>query len=188
MLFVFSNAVVLPKGTFRREILENSGFSAEKNPMLFGFLYEYYFLFLLVFATIIFLVFILGLKKETVRYQMNQFFFTFLVAFFAAFSAGAQQYVSYYGRFWYHFPMSVVSWNDACAYFCGRAFGRTKLIGLSPKKTLEGFLGALICNIILTYFFLDGFLKDNNFWTCAPMRLTYKPFEDYHCQETSQVF
>ena len=28
MIFVFSQVVVLPKGSFRREILENSGFSA----------------------------------------------------------------------------------------------------------------------------------------------------------------
>ena len=41
MIFVFSQIVVLSKGSFRREILENSGFSAERNPILFGFLYEY---------------------------------------------------------------------------------------------------------------------------------------------------
>ena len=40
MLFVFANMIVLPWGAFRREIMENSGFSAEKNPILFGFLYE----------------------------------------------------------------------------------------------------------------------------------------------------
>jgi hypothetical protein len=40
MLFLFTTCVFLPKGAFRREILENSGFSAEKNPFLFGVLFD----------------------------------------------------------------------------------------------------------------------------------------------------
>lgn len=68
MIFVFSQIVVLPKGSFRREILENSGLSVEKNPLLFGFLYEYQILFITFFSIVIFLTFIIGLKKETVRY------------------------------------------------------------------------------------------------------------------------
>ena len=68
MIFIFTSLIVLPKGSFRREIMENSGFSAEKNPLLFGFLYEYQILFITGFSTIIFLTFILGLKKDTVKY------------------------------------------------------------------------------------------------------------------------
>ena len=68
MIFVFSQIVVLPKGSFRREILENSGLSVEKNPLLFEFLYEYQILFITFFSIVIFLTFIIGLKKETVRY------------------------------------------------------------------------------------------------------------------------
>jgi hypothetical protein len=71
MIFVFSQVVVLPKGSFRREILENSGFSAERNPILFGFLYEYQILFVTLGSIVIFMTFIIGLKKETVRYQMT---------------------------------------------------------------------------------------------------------------------
>lgn len=150
--------MVLPKGSFRREILENSGFSAEKNPMLFGFLYEYQILFITLGSIVIFLTFIIGLKKETVRYQMTQFFYTVIISFYASYTSFCLQYVSYFGRYWYFFPMFCVGWNDASAYFIGRAFGRTKLISLSPKKTVEGFVGALLSNVIVTFMYLDYWL------------------------------
>lgn len=34
------------------------------------------------------------------------------------------------------------------AYICGKAFGRTPLIKLSPKKTVEGFVGAFFCTLL----------------------------------------
>jgi len=87
MIFVFSQVVVLPKGSFRREILENSGFSAERNPILFGFLYEYQILFVTLGSIVIFMTFIIGLKKETVRYQMICFFFSSIISFYASFTS-----------------------------------------------------------------------------------------------------
>jgi len=84
--------------------------------------------------------------------------------------------------------MFCVGWNDASAYFIGRTFGRTKLISLSPKKTLEGFMGALLSNVITTFMYLDYWLKDNNFWTCAPMQLTWHPFQDYQCREVHHIY
>lgn len=42
----------------------------------------------------------------------------------------------------------MIVYNDSAAYFCGRLLGRKiinrELIKLSPKKTWEGFIGALI--------------------------------------------
>lgn len=130
----------------------------------------------------------MSLKKETVRYQMTQFFFAALTASYASSTAFCLQYVSYYGRYWYFFPMFCVGWNDASAYFLGRTFGRTKLISLSPKKTVEGFVGALLSNVIATFLYLDYWLRDNNFWTCAPMQITWHPFQDYECQEVHYIY
>jgi phosphatidate cytidylyltransferase len=188
MLFVFSNCATLPMGAFNREIMENSGFSREKNPIIFGLLYEYYFLSVMIGSTIIFLTFILSLKKETVKYQINHFFFSFIAAFYASCTAASIGYVAYFGRYWYHFPMFCITWNDASAYFVGRSIGRTKLIGLSPKKTVEGFVGALISNFLTTLLFLDYWLQGNNFWTCQPMKITWKPFEDYQCTEVHRLY
>ena len=61
---------------------------------------------------------------------------------------------AFYGRFWYYFPQLSVCINDACAFFAGITFGKTKLISLSPNKTVEGFVGGLICNVIGTLFFV----------------------------------
>ena len=39
--------------------------------------------------------------------------------------------------------------NDSFAYFCGKLFGKHKLIEISPNKTVEGFVGASIFTLIL---------------------------------------
>ena len=36
---------------------------------------------------------------------------------------------------------------DVGAYLCGKSMGRTKLSAISPKKTVEGALGGLLCSI-----------------------------------------
>ena len=48
-----------------------------------------------------------------------------------------------YGLVWVLFPALLVVINDTMAYFCGVLFGNHKLLPrLSPKKTVEGFVGA----------------------------------------------
>ena len=91
------------------------------------------------------------------------------------------------GRWWYTFPFLTTAWNDSTAYFCGVAFGKHKLIGLSPNKTLEGFLGALVCNILTTLYVADMVLAGSHFWTCSPRRYT-TPFEDYYCETLPKVY
>lgn len=41
--------------------------------------------------------------------------------------------------------------NDIAAYVWGMLFGRTQLIKLSPKKTVEGFVGAAFTTIVFAY-------------------------------------
>ena len=55
------------------------------------------------------------------------------------------------GMIWFFLPVSLVITNDIFAYICGIAFGRTQLIKLSPKKTVEGFVGAWICTVIFGF-------------------------------------
>lgn len=41
--------------------------------------------------------------------------------------------------------------TDTFAYFCGRAFGKHKLIpDVSPKKTVEGSVGGTVCAVLVT--------------------------------------
>ena len=46
-----------------------------------------------------------------------------------------------YGRVWPLIIPMIVACNDTSAYVWGMSFGRTKLIALSPNKTMEGFVG-----------------------------------------------
>ncbi|KAI8088789.1 phosphatidate cytidylyltransferase [Halteromyces radiatus] len=53
-----------------------------------------------------------------------------------------------HGLYWFLFPCSLVICNDIAAYICGRWFGRTRLISLSPNKTLEGYIGACFITLL----------------------------------------
>jgi len=54
-----------------------------------------------------------------------------------------------HGMFWYIFSMSIITINDIAAYMFGFFFGSTPLIVLSPKKTVEGFVGGGLMTILL---------------------------------------
>lgn len=49
--------------------------------------------------------------------------------------------------------MFILIWNnDTFAYICGKSFGKTKLFEkMSPKKTVEGFVGGLVFTLIASY-------------------------------------
>lgn len=56
------------------------------------------------------------------------------------------------GMIWFFIPVSLVITNDIFAYICGITFGRTQLIKLSPKKTVEGaslYILLSLLNILL---------------------------------------
>lgn len=61
------------------------------------------------------------------------------------------------GMIWVILPLSLVILNDVFAYVFGRFFGKTPLISLSPKKTLEGFvlggISTVVLGVLLAYFF-----------------------------------
>lgn len=61
------------------------------------------------------------------------------------------------GMIWFFVPASLVICNDVFAYIWGITVGRTPLIKLSPKKTVEGFVGAFFSTVVFgilwgTYF------------------------------------
>jgi phosphatidate cytidylyltransferase len=59
--------------------------------------------------------------------------------------------------------VAVVAAADTGGYFTGRKFGKHKLApAVSPGKTLEGFTGGLLANLVLAA--LVAWLSDSNFW------------------------
>ena len=69
------------------------------------------------------------------------------------------------GMIWFFLPASLVICNDIFAYICGITFGRTQLIKLSPKKTVEGFVGAWILTIIFGIGMANVLMR-NNYFIC----------------------
>lgn len=60
---------------------------------------------------------------------------------------------SFYGVYatsqWLCFAMLVILWtNDTLAYAVGSLIGKTKITSISPKKSLEGYIGGLIFSLI----------------------------------------
>jgi phosphatidate cytidylyltransferase len=92
--------------------------------------------------------------------------------------------IAKYGRFWYFFPQQCIAFNDISAFFVGRAIGRTKLIGISPNKTLEGFIGGGICNIFTAWFFSGYMLQgvSREWWICGSFKYDLGLWENYTCK------
>ncbi|KAJ7287492.1 cytidylyltransferase family-domain-containing protein [Mycena rebaudengoi] len=63
------------------------------------------------------------------------------------------------GLIWFWVPASLVICNDVFAYIWGITFGRTPLIKLSPKKTVEGFVGAFWSTMIFGVIFGTYFMQ-----------------------------
>jgi len=56
--------------------------------------------------------------------------------------------------------------NDTLAYVFGSLFGKHKLwLKVSPKKSWEGFIGGLICTIIVSWFFIKLSYFQNSIFT-----------------------
>ncbi len=77
------------------------------------------------------------------------------------------------GMIWFFLPASLVITNDIFAYICGITFGRTQLIKLSPKKTVEGFVGAWILTILFG-FAMTNVLMRYKYFIC-PANVSFYP-------------
>jgi phosphatidate cytidylyltransferase len=104
-----------------------------------------------------FVIFVMSLRKGYYRYQMGQFSWLAMTLVFIIGQGSLQFNNMLRGLFWFLLPISCVVHNDIWAYASGKNFGRTPLLRLSPKKTLEGFVGAWIMTTIWAVWFA-GFM------------------------------
>ena len=118
-----------------------------------------------------FVAFVLLLRKGLFKYQFSQFAWTHITIAIIFLQSSATISNIFEGIIWFLFPFLLVVVNDVMAYICGKAFGRTPLIALSPKKTWEGFIGAMFCTVVMAPI-LSTFLGKFKFLTCPPMRKT----------------
>lgn len=82
--------------------------------------------------------FVASLQKGHYRFQFTQFAWTHMALYLIVVQAHFIMNNIFEGMIWFFIPVMLVITNDIFAYICGITFGRTQLIKLSPKKTVEG--------------------------------------------------
>jgi len=135
-----------------------------------------------VFYIIGFLMFVLTLKKGLYKYQFGQITWTLMTLLLVVGQSHSVIQNIFEGLIWLLLPCSLIICNDITAYFCGFFFGRKfidkPLTRLSPNKTWEGFIGALICTIIFGFLF-SWILAQIPLFVCpyTPPESLWPPFE-----------
>lgn len=124
--------------------------------------------------TIGFMGFVLSLKRGYLKTQFGLFCWVHMTLLFIVVSRCVPRPIIFHilivmltshfivnnileGMVWFWVPAFLVICNDVFAYIWGITLGRTPLIKLSPKKTVEGFVGAFVSTVIFgvlwgTYF------------------------------------
>jgi len=107
--------------------------------------------------TIGFVGFVMSLKKGYLKQQFGLFCWVHMSLLLIVVSSHFIINNILEGLIWFWVPASLVICNDVFAYIWGITIGRTPLIKLSPKKTVEGFVGAFWSTIVFgilwgTYF------------------------------------
>ncbi|KAG0098163.1 hypothetical protein BGZ93_000938 [Podila epicladia] len=106
-----------------------------------------------------FVFFVANLKKGHYRFQFSQFAWTHMTLLLVVCQSHFIINNIFEGLIWFFLPASLVIANDIWAYIFGFFFGKTPLIKLSPKKTVEGFVGGWIMTIFFGMLFATLFLQ-----------------------------
>lgn len=133
-----------------------------------------------------FVFFVFTLKKGHLKFQFAQLCITHMALGLVVFQGLLIINNVLTGLFWFLFPVLLVITNDIFAYLCGITFGRTKLIDILPKKTVEGFVGAWICTVVMAVFML-AHLSTLDYVVCPAVDLGTNAFNAQPC-ELNPVF
>jgi len=133
-----------------------------------------------------FLMFTISLKKGYYKYQFRQFAWLHIAVFLIMGQTSAIVNNIYEGLIWFIIPCLLVIANDTFAYIFGFFFGKTRLIELSPKKTVEGFIGGFISTLVFAFIFSVTLCKFQAL-VCPKHEISFVPFEFATC-EVSNVF
>ncbi len=133
-----------------------------------------------------FMAFVSNLKRRNLKHQFGLFAWVHMSLLLIVFSSHFIVNNILEGLIWLWVPASLVICNDVFAYICGMSFGKTPLIDLSPKKTVEGFVGAFIITEIFAYGWAT-FFQRFNYMICPAVSLGMNAFKDIQC-EVNPVF
>ena len=121
----------------------------------------------LVFGGILFILLLTDYKELSAKNVVFAFFASTIVPSAFSIILLLRQYGKPVSYFLLFLSLGVAWINDIFAYFTGRAFGKHKLCeNISPKKTVEGAIGGVICDIAIcsgiTYWFSAEFTIEIN--------------------------
>ncbi|KAI1418875.1 phosphatidate cytidylyltransferase [Xylaria sp. FL1777] len=128
-----------------------------------------------------FVFFVANLKAGHLKFQFTNFAWTHMALYLIVVQAHFVMNNVFEGMIWFFLPASLVICNDIFAYICGITFGRTQLIKLSPKKTVEGFVGAWVMTI-LWGIVLTNVLMRSKYFICPVNDLGANIFTGLTCE------
>ncbi|KAA8497285.1 Phosphatidate cytidylyltransferase 1 [Porphyridium purpureum] len=117
-----------------------------------------------------FLGFVMSLETGSYMFQFGAFARTHITIFIVVLQANFMILNIKSGMIWFLLPFILVIVNDSFAYFVGRAIGKTPLVTLSPKKTVEGFIGGAVFTLLAAVFFA---------WLLSKFEFMYCPKPDF---------
>ena len=136
---------------------------------------------------IIFFIFINSLQAGYYRYQFRQFTYNHIIILIFGISSSLIINNIFNGLIWFLLPASCVIVNDISAYIWGRMFGKHQLTPLSPKKTWEGYIGALFTTLLWSYCFSE-FLVQYEFMLCPVNQVNFIPFNIFNMKCNTSKF
>ncbi|PNY26882.1 Phosphatidate cytidylyltransferase, partial [Tolypocladium capitatum] len=110
-----------------------------------------------------FVSFVATLQAGHYKFQFTNFAWTHMALYLIVVQAHFVMNNIFEGMIWFFLPAALVITNDIFAYVCGIAFGRTQLIKLSPKKTVEGFVGAWIMTLVFAMLLVNVMIRSKYF-------------------------
>ena len=175
----FAVAISYTYGDFVVEILQN-------NSSLHHLIYYTHYLptisFVLYSGT--FVLTIITLQRDSIKFQINQLCWTILVL---CLTVGQLKYIMhniFNGLIWFVLPCCLVFTNDIMAYVsgvsCGRKFIHRPFISFSPNKTWEGFIGGWFFTMIVSWH-LSRYLAQYTWMTCPMYEFRWYISEPLSC-------
>ncbi|KAF1805172.1 cytidylyltransferase family-domain-containing protein [Mucor lusitanicus] len=134
-----------------------------------------------------FVFFVANLKKGQYKQQFRQFGWMHMALLLVVFQSHFIVNNILEGLIWFFIPTSLVICNDIFAYICGFFWGRTPLITVSPKKTVEGFVGGWICTMIFGMLW-STLLMRFNYMICPVKDLSMSAWSEIDCSPVNPVF
>ncbi|EPY50462.1 phosphatidate cytidylyltransferase [Schizosaccharomyces cryophilus OY26] len=131
-----------------------------------------------------FVLFVASLQKGKYKFQFSQFCWTHMTLLLVVGQAHFIINNIFEGLFWFFVPVCYVVCNDVFAYLCGKMFGKHPLIEVSPKKTIEGFLGGWLCTVVVGSL-ITFILMRYEYFICPSRDLSTSIFTGLTCTPNS---